>query len=336
MSKQHIFKSPPHINNTRGEERKVGYEFEFTGVEMADAAGMIQSIYGGEIQEISPFEYLIKDTSFGEFKLEIDAQLLYNKKYEPVLKKFGVDLSKFKQKQKIEEALRDMASSVVPFEIITPPIPVSEMHQLNKLVDHLRQWKAKGTTSSFFYAFGLHLNPEVSSTSSADLLNHIRAYAMLDPWIRKDAEIDLSRRMTPYIDEFKTDYLKRILNPDYKPGLQQLIIDYIKYDNSRNRALDMLPVFSWLDKETVKKHIEDELTSARPTFHYRLPNCSIDDKEWSLAAEWNRWVLVEKMASDEKNLLRYAKTYLQMKNKTVFRFETKWVELINRWISNDS
>lgn len=330
------FKSPPVTTNPIGKERSVGYEIEFTGVEISDSARMLRELYGGEIVEVSTYEVHLANSRFGTFKLEIDAQLLRDKTYEKKLQSVGLDLSALKNIDSIEEKLKTLASSVVPYEIITPPMLLSEMPELLDLVDTLRSWKAKGTGSSVFYAFGMHINPEIPDESAESLLNHLRSYVLLDPWIRKDAKINISRRMTPYINEYKQDYLLLILNPGYRPSLEELIRDYFKYKNSRNRPLDMLPVFMHLDPETTQNFLEETLTTARPTYHYRLPNCSIEDPEWSLADEWNRWALVEELAADTKTLNQYSKTFLKLKKDTLVGFETKWVELMNRWVRNVS
>lgn len=330
------FKTPLSTQNPSGEERCTGYEFEFTGVEIPEAAGLVQSLYGGSVSRISTYEYHVEETLFGTFKLELDAQLLREKKYEKTLKSIGIDLSTFKNIESIEDKLKNMASSVVPFEIITPPIPLSKMPELQKLVDELRNWKAKGTGSSVLYAFGLHLNPEISSDSTQSLLNHLRAFVLLDPWIRKDAKINISRRITPYINEYKEEYLQLILSSAYQPSLEEFIRDYFRYDNSRNRPLDMLPVFKHLEPELTDSLLKETLTSGRPAYHYRLPNCSIEDPEWSLADEWNRWVIVEILANDTTVLNQYSKTYLKMKKETLLGFETKWIELMDRWVRNVS
>lgn len=330
------FNIPPIKTNPSGEERTVGYEFEFTGVEITKAAEMIRNLYGGEIKKISTYEYHVENTEFGRFKLELDAQLLRDKKYEKTLKSIGIDLSTFKNIDSVEDKLKNLASSVVPFEIITPPMPLSKMNELYKLIDILREWKAKGTGSSVFYAFGLHLNPEIPDDSPESLLNHLRAYVLLDPWIRKDANINISRRITPYINEYKEDYLKLILNPAYRPTISEMIKDYFEFDNSRNRPLDLLPVFMHLAPDQTAGLLDETLTSGRPTYHYRLPNCSIEDPKWSLADEWNRWVLVEVFADDKKSLHQYSRAYVKMKKDTLVRFENKWIELMERWVSNVS
>lgn len=314
-----------------GSERKAGYEFEFTGVEINRAAELLKKLYGGEIHKLSTWESEVRDTQFGTFKLELDAQLLRDKKYETLLKKVGIDLSDMKDSESFEDSLKEVASSVVPFEIITPPIPLSDMGELEKLIDHLRKMKAKGTGSSIIYAFGMHINPQIPDSSAESLLNHLRAYVMLDPWIRKDADINISRKLTPFINEYKDEYIRLILNPDYKPDLDQLIKDYFKYENSRNRPLDMLPVFMHLNENLTQSMIEETITSSRPTYHYRLPNCSLEDEKWSLASEWNRWVLVEIMASDEQKLNQYSRAWLKMDRDSIFGFEKKWIKLMNRY-----
>lgn len=325
-----VFTEPPKRTNLAGNERTVGYEFEFTGLEMAEAAELLQGLFGGAVKKESAYKYEVTDTQFGAFRLELDAQLLRDKKYEKLLKKVGINLDSFSDKESIEDSLMEIASSVVPFEIITPPVPISQMHYLNAITENLRKKKAEGTGSSFIYAFGLHINPEVSDDSVSGILNHLRAYVLMDPWIRKDAEIDVSRRITPFINPYKDEYILHILDEAYKPDLEQLIADYFAFDNSRNRALDLLPLFMHLRPIQTRSLLKETLTSGRPTWHYRLPNCSIEDENWSLAKEWNRWVLVERLVSNNEELWRYIHAYKKLKQETVIGFGRKWIELMNR------
>lgn len=50
---------------------------------------------------------------------------------------------------------------------------------------------------------------------------------------------DMARRLTPYIDPFDKEYIERILDPAYVPTMRQLIDDYLDYNPTRNRALDL-------------------------------------------------------------------------------------------------
>jgi len=326
------FISPPLLTNEKGKERSVGAEFEFAGVELPEAAEILKQRFGGKIEAKSTYVYVLSESTLGEFRVELDAHLLRDKKYEKLLKKVGIDLSKLTKKKELEDILTDIASTVVPFEIITPPVPLSSLSELDLLIDDMRNKKAEGTGTSFFHAFGLHLNPEVPLTSVEILLDNLRAFILLQEWIRQDSDIDFSRRITPFIDDYSPAYKKFILRNTYSPNIQDFIDDYLKYNPSRNRPLDMLPVFEFIDEKRVKKIIDDGITSARPAYHYRLPNCKIDEKGWSLAEEWNRWVLVELLAADKDALTVLCEQYHSMQKKELFGFKKKWIKKIHKWV----
>lgn len=327
--------NPPHLKNNSGKERTVGYEFEFTGIEIIEVASLIKELFGGQVKKISTYEIEVFETEFGTFKLELDAQLLREKKYEQYLQVVGIKVDDIEDIDSKEKKLMEMASTIVPYEIVTPPIPISKMDALNRLIEKLREKKVKGTGSSFLYAFGMHINPEVAKEDVESILNHMRAYVLLDPWIRDEAEINMSRRITPFIDPYSEEYVKFILDSNYRPDLKRLIKDYFEYDNSRNRALDLLPLFMHLDEETTSAMIEEELTSARPTYHYRLPDCSFEKKEWSPAREWNRWVKVERLANDVDQLRQLSQDWFTLSNNSMIGFESKWIRRIAEWVDSD-
>lgn len=326
---------PPHIKNSTGDERTVGYEFEFTGIEIEQVARLVKDLYGGDIKKISTYEFEVQEAEFGTFKIELDAQLLRDKKYEKLLKTVGIEVDDIKDKDGKEKKLMEMAATIVPYEIVTPPIPISKMDAIDHLIDKLREKKVKGTGSSFLYAFGMHINPEAPDLDVKSILNHTRAYVMMDPWIRSVADINVSRRITPFIDPYSEKYVKLILDPDYSPDLEAFIRDYFDFDNTRNRSLDLLPLFMHLDEKTTTLMIEEELTSARPTYHYRLPDCSFGNKEWSPALEWNRWVLVERLADDEERLEQLSRYWLMLSNKSMIGFESKWIEKVADWVNSN-
>lgn len=328
------FLEPPHLKNSEGEERRVGYEFEFTGVDLNESAKLVKELYGGSIEKLTTYEIEIRDTEFGTFNIELDTQLLRDKKYEQILESLGISFENLKGKDALEDSFLDLASTIVPFEIVTPPLLLSEMNRLNSLVDELRRLKAKGTGSSIIYAFGLHINPEVPDFGVESILNHLRGYLLLDPWIRNDADIDISRRLTPFINEYEEGYQKHILNSGYRPDLQTLITDYFRFGNSRNRPLDLLPLFMHLDENTTSSLIDEKLTSARPAYHYRLPDCKLDEEDWSLAKEWNYWVLVEQLADDNNVINELSLNWLELNDKTMIGFEKKWIKKMDEWVNN--
>ena len=60
-----------------------------------------------------------------------------------------------------ELIVRLAAEQLVPFEIVSPPIPMDRLGELESLIRRLRESGAQGTESGAFYAFGLHFNPEL-------------------------------------------------------------------------------------------------------------------------------------------------------------------------------
>lgn len=325
------FKLPPKLKNEEDEKRKAGFEFEFGGIELNDAAQIVERVFGGCRVEESRFLQKVKDTQVGDFKIEIDVSLLKNKEYETVLEKLGINIDELVDRKDLEDFLAKAASTIIPYEIAAPPIEVDALRIMEELREGLLKKKAQGTKSSLIYAFGLHINPETPSTDINYVLNALRAFFLLYDWIFVESKIDFSRRMTPFINEFPDEYILLVLDPTYTPDMKRLITDYIEYNPTRNRPLDMLPLLSHID-QTLPERLVDELVSPRPAFHYRLPNCLIDDPAWRVATEWNYWVEVEKLAEDKEKIRKMSELFLEKKRSTFISFRDKWHNEVKEWI----
>ena len=324
---------PKQKMNEKGEIRKVGFEFEYSDVPLEETANMVQNMFGGKIKCEHATVYEVNGTEFGDFKIELDALPIQkiSEKNKNISSKSNVDkLETFQVRigEKIEEA----STFFTPFEIVTPPIPVDEMDAVLKLEDQLKNSGAKGTKSSFQYAFGLHINPEVSSLKVESIVQHMQAFLLLEEWLKKEHDIDLSRKLTNFIDPFPKDYLKLVLDEDYKPNMETFIQDYHRLNPSRNRSLDLTPLLAFVDEDLVRKlYGEDEKINKRPTYHYRLPNCEIGQKHWSVEQEWETWLKVESLAENEKGLKHLIKKWHEHEDK-LFSMTSTWVETVQKFI----
>jgi hypothetical protein len=215
-----------------------------------------------------------------------------------------------------------IAKSFVPFEAITPPLPMQKLFKLDVLIDRLRTHGAKGTKRILFYAFGVHLNPELPDTDISTVLSYFRAFFCLSDWLEAKEELPISRRITPYISNFPNDYIRQVMSIKYSPTMDEFIEDYLKANPTRNRVLDLLPLLAWLDEDKVCQTLPDEKISRRPTLHYRLPNSDIDNPDWSLAYCWNNWVMVERLAARPELLAKMMESY--SKNKSFLGMNTKY------------
>jgi hypothetical protein len=285
---------PPRLTGASGRARRVGVEIEFGGLDFQQAADIVVRLYGGTIREVSRVGVAVENTSLGEFRIELDAMLLKSEKYRDVLEKLGVGE---KGQERVGDTLQALLEKFVPSEIAAPPIAITDLPKLDILRETLREEGALGTRSSLLYAFGLQLNPEVPATDAATLKSFLAAFLQLYDWIVDTAKIDITRKIAPFIDPFPAEYRELVLDPKYRPDLDRLIDDYLLLNPTRNRPLDMLPLFATLREEKVLAAAkEPDQIKKRPTFHYRLPNCLIDEPDWSFADEWNRWVEVERLA----------------------------------------
>ncbi len=108
--------------------------------------------------------------------------------------------------------------------------------------------------------------------------------------------------MLPHANPFPREYALKVLDRGYAPDLDRFIDDYLHFNPTRNRELDLLPLFAYLRPEHSHALLHNALTKPRPTFHYRLPNAQLSQPGWGSAVEWNRWVEVENLAANQEAL----------------------------------
>lgn len=299
------FAEPPWRNNPEGNSRRVGIEMEMAGIEAEVIGEAVTSVAGGQVETESAFVTHVTGTRLGDFRIELDADILKSRAYQKHLAELGIDIGEGVQREQLESLLSRVAGLVVPLELVAPPAPWTELKTLDRIREKLRRAGARGTQSSPLYAFGLQLNIEVAQLEADHLLAMLRAFLLKYEWLLERTGVDLSRRITPYVQAYPRDYVAHVLQCDYAPDLERLIDDFLAFTPTRNRPLDMLPILAHVDRDRVMAApVEHELIKPRPAFHYRLPNCLIDEPDWSLAVAWNDWVEVEKLAADPERLKR--------------------------------
>jgi hypothetical protein len=309
--------APPEPHNPDGEVRRVGVEIEFAGLPPRDTAELVRDCFGGRVEAISAHRMKVCETRWGDFGIELDTQ--YAHPDEAVLyagPRDDTEWERHRHRMRIDfhtrtrELIGDVVTGLVPTEIVCPPVPWNELEELDALFVALGRRGAKGTDESLLYGFGLHLNPEVSSLEVSDILDHLRAYLLSAQWLREQIDVDITREVLPHANPFPKLYALRILDPDYAPDIDTMIADYLEFNPTRNRELDMFPLFAHLRPDYPHELFRNKLVKARPTFHYRLPDARLSDPEWGSAVEWNRWLAVEKLAADKSALTDRAAGYL--------------------------
>ena len=317
------FKLPPLLHNHSGQIRKVGFELEFTGLDIEQAGKILKAALGGELQIKSITESVLQVPELGDFKVELDWKFL---------KKIAAEEDVDQPSQWID-LLSQSAAIIVPVEIVCPPIRLTELDRLIPMIDRLREAGATGTEDSMLAAYGVHVNCEIPCLNAATLFSYLRAFSLLQWWLVDNQKINFSRKLSPYIDLYPEQYLKKLFSSQ-EPDLEQIFADYMEHNASRNRALDMLPLMAEIDQEKVHQIVGDDLIQPRPAFHFRLPDCHIEKPEWSLSTSWHSWWLVEQLATQDDSLNDLSERFLRMERPLIGVSRKGWTKVIDLWLSD--
>jgi hypothetical protein len=212
-----------------------------------------------------------------------------------------------------------LLGGVVPRELITAPLPLDRLDEVDGAIAMLRHGGATGRGavrpgSSQLGSLGLHFNVDVPELTIETILAHLRAFMLLDPWLRTTSFATRNERVTAPPD-FPEEYTRLVLSPDYRPDLADFSDDYLAANPTRDRALDLLPLLLHLDGPRVRRRLPREKISARAVFHYRLPQAHVGDAGWSIAPDWNRWTVVERLAADHERLSELSLAWLLFKGE---------------------
>ena len=311
MSSISKLRLPPRDYNFEGNRRRVGVEIEFAAVSPSRVATRVAKLYGGTAEQEDPHRFHIRGTRLWNFLVELDTQYAHRAPGEVGPSASGLQGLMETFSNAMRELYGDLGSLVIPYEVVCPPIDVEQLPELEALLLALREEGAQGTRDNLLHAFGVQFNPDIATRDPQWILAVLKAEILLSEWLRSIISVDMARRILAFADPFPKAYIHIILKDEYWPDIDQLIEDYLIYNPTRNRELDMLPLFLWLDADRVRRKIPDKLVKPRPTFHYRLPDANIRESRWSLTLEWNRWCVVERLAEDREILAEMGKSYLE-------------------------
>lgn len=282
------YPNPPRPENADGEPRRIGVEIEFGGLSVPKSVVVAREALGGEVEKRGQHLQILHVEGLGALEFELDMAPRH--------------VEAFAEKEDDDDPLRAITGEVVnwlaPVELVAPPLPLADLPRLDPLLKALRRAGATGTSHGVQTAYGMHLNVEAASLDVAGLLPVLRAFALLEDWLRDRLDISANRRLSGFVKPYPREYVDLLARADYVPDQGRLFSDYLRLNPTRNRALDLTPIIEMIDPDRAKRALGDEKRSARPTFHYRLPDAHVDRPDWSPRRDWALWRLVERAAAD--------------------------------------
>jgi uncharacterized membrane protein YdjX (TVP38/TMEM64 family) len=313
---------PPKPHDHTGKRRTVGVEVEFAVLDLESASKMIQELFGGEIVRVHEYEIGIRNTSLGDFRVEVDSHPLHELASK---RRRGSPIHWFERTK--GALLGAVAETITPHELATPPVQFEQLADIDRLLHALGRAGAEGTDDSLLHVLGVHFNPSVPSSDPRELRDYIRAYVLLHEELVEALHVDPARRVMRFATAYPVAYARKVLDFDYAPDLGQLIDDYLEHNPTRNRGLDLLPLFKHLDAERVERASSDPRIGARPTFHFRLPNSEIGDPAWRVSDAWKLWLEVERLASEPARLAALSRAALDRFEQPFWALRTKLTAL---------
>jgi len=328
------YQMPGQLTCQDGTPRRVGVEIEMSGIDLPVIAEQLVTDYGGTIDRVSKYEFKVNGSALGDFKVDLDFEYLQKRGRHD--RAAASEWSR-EFEQLAADVIQALMKNLIPCELIAPPLPFARLGELDAVVERLRRRGANGTRQALFSAFGLHLNPELPDMEAATILAYLRAFVCLRAWLVEREDIVFSRKLSPFIRSYAGEYEDLILEEDYEPSLAQLMGDYLDHNPTRNRMLDMLPMFAFLDEELVVGVVGGQKLRKRPTLHYRLPNCDIDNPNWGIWRSWNDWMQVESLANDAPRLRAVCEACRGTREAGYFSLEYhSWKDNVRQWMTDPS
>ncbi|BCD67642.1 amidoligase family protein [Nitratiruptor sp. YY09-18] len=318
-----MFELSPKLHNAEGKIRKAGFEIEYTGLRPLQAASIVVQHFGGDAKEIDEYETVVENTKYGKFSIYLDSVYLRRDAKEYI----------FKDQEIFKDLVYSLSELVVPYEIVTPPIPFTHLQEIENFRLGLKNAGALGTSASILYAFGMHINIETYSFEYSEIADILRAFVLLQDYIIDHIKVDLTRKFTWFIEPFSKEYIEHLLKTQYA-NFEEFAHDYIFYNPTRNRALDLLPLLLFID-QSLQKHLPPQKLSPRPAFHYRLPNSRIDEDNWNIAFEFNHWTMVEKVATNKEKLHDLVQEYFDFQETPFWFIKELWIERVEQWLKEE-
>ena len=257
----------------------------------------VRKVFGGEHVVHSTFVHSVRGTAFGTFSVEMDTTVLKDKTYEKPLRAIGISPRRWDVKR-LEQAILGTFATVVPAEVATPPLPVTELAPLDDLRRRLRDSGAGHAGRVAQCLRAAHQPGDRVGRPGVPPVGSARVRAAVP--VAEDAHRGGLRPAGQPVHQpvpaglRAADPLAGLPRDARQPDQRLPRPQPDPQSPARHDAGAGVPRARAASRTASRSA---HLVKPRPAFHYRLPNCMVDEPHWTVAREWNTWVAVERLAA---------------------------------------
>jgi Putative amidoligase enzyme len=208
--------SPPILLAADGSLRRVGVEI--LGPSAQVAAEALAHDLGGTCQAEDPHAFKVSGTHLGDLLIETDLRHVHPDRHPELSLRLGHRMAAW---------LGTVASPFVPRELITAPIPIARLPEIDSLVASLRSAGAYGRGTVLWNSLGLHFNIDPPRLDAATVMAFLKAFLLVNDRLRREIVRGSFRRALVLPPDYPQAYKKRVLDLDYRPDLPKLTDDYL-------------------------------------------------------------------------------------------------------------
>ncbi len=284
----------PAIPPTDLPVRRVGVEIEFTTLPVSAAAAALAARFGGTVEAEDAHAVHLRGGTLPDACIELDIRHVHPHR--------RAGAPRLVLPPRAAALLGTAIGPFVPRELVLAPLASDRLALVDDALATLRAAGAGGAGGTLLDSLGLHFNIEQTEPDPRRIAAVLKAFLLLEPWLRAAAAPDLAARLH-LPPAYPARYVAKVVAPGYWPGLEALAADYLADNPTRKRALDLLPLLLHHGPPALAARASGKV-KPRPSFHYRLPRAFVGRPGWSILPDWALWQAVERLAADPDALAR--------------------------------
>lgn len=200
----------PALMMVDGRLRRVGVEIEFLGLSARAAADALVRDFGGSASSEEPHAFRIHGTRLGDLLVETDLRYIHPVRSPNLRLRLPPQAAAW---------LGSLDEPFVPRELITAPLPLTRLPEVDAAVASLQAAGAHGRGAVLWNSLGPHFNIDPPSLDAETVTVYLKAFLLLGDSLRGSVARGRPWLALTLPPDCPQDYKRLVLHPDYRPAV---------------------------------------------------------------------------------------------------------------------